>query len=700
MRRNQQVLSSARSASGLLLALLLPFASLGQADSTSAAPGAATVPPPANASLLKPTIGFGAGMLTFYGDVGNQHKGGDPLVTRLGYEVRASAPLTRWLEADLYAIHGRLGVNERDYLRNQNFESRITVGGVRLRYNFQPLVNRDRVVEPYVTVGFESVEFLSKTDLYDGQGRMYHYWSDGTIRDIAENAPNAASAVEIQRDYTYESDVRELNRDGFGKYREQAFAIPVGVGARMDLGNGLDLRIGATMHFTTTDLIDGVTDKSLNERQGKAGNDRFLYSGVSLGYTIPLARKPKKTRFQTPLSSEQLDAIVLNDDEDGDGVSDFKDECPGTPAGVKVDAKGCPLDGDGDGVPDDRDDELNTAPGALVDSRGVTLTDDRILKSWLAWKDSGNVNIVASRVESFGPARAAKPPAKRVFVVKVGTHTEGISEEMIQKILSIPDVRTIERGDTTFYVVGSYDAIPEALRRELELKGMGIQSVVMAEEDGKLYDVSKETAAERARMVGMGAGDDSRDVIIRVQLGAFRNKLSKNIFAGINDLVVIKGDDGLTRYYTGSFKQVNPAAQHRVDMLLKGFEGAFLVAFREGKRISMKEAGARVTGTEDLRTRPTPGSVARDKVRYRVQVATFAGNVPMDMMDRLLGLGDLEPLTAEQTTRYLYGSFVGRREAEDALQAIKAKGFADAFIVGSVNGTIVPAEDADALIGK
>jgi hypothetical protein len=283
-------------------------------------------------------------------------------------------------------------------------------------------------------------------------------------------------------------------------------------------------------------------------------------------------------------------------------------------------------------------------------------------------------------------------------VVKVGTHTEGISEEMIQKILSIPDVRTIEKGDTTFYVVGNYDAIPEALRRELELKGMGIQSVVMAEEDGRLIDVSKEAAAERARMTGMGAGDDSRDVIIRVQLGAFRNKLSKNIFSKIPDLVVIQGEDGLTRYYTGSFKQINPAANHRVQMLLNGFEGAFLVAFREGKRISMKEAGASVTGKEDLRTRPTPGSVARDKVRYRVQVATFAGNVPMDMMDKLLGLGDLEPLTAEQTTRYFYGSFVERREAEDALQAIRAKGFADAFIVGSVNGAIVPAEDADTLV--
>ena len=39
-------------------------------------------------------------------------------------------------------------------------------------------------------------------------------------------------------------------------------------------------------------------------------------------------------------------------DTDGDGVPDKNDKCPKTPAGVKVDVNGCPLDRDGDGVPD------------------------------------------------------------------------------------------------------------------------------------------------------------------------------------------------------------------------------------------------------------------------------------------------------------------------------------------------------------
>jgi hypothetical protein len=666
--------------------LLFAFSLFGQSDSTVV-----------KSTGLKPTIGLGTGMFAFYGDVGNNSATYSPLVSRVGFELRASAPITPWLEGGFYALHGRLGVNERSATRNLNFESRVTVGGFQFRYNFHHILNPDRVVEPFITVGFESVEFLTKTDLFDSQGRAYNYWSDGSIRDIPENAPNAADAVVIQRDYTYESDVRELNADGFGKYLERTWAIPVGVGARMDLGGGFDLRITTTMHHTLSNLIDGVTDESLGDRAGNSRNDRFLFTSASLGFAIPMERKPKVK--MTPLSSEELDLIVMNDDTDGDGVIDLWDNCPNTPAGVAVDANGCPLDGDKDGVPDFMDDELDSAPGAIVDARGVTIDDDAHLRAMLNYLDSGNVNIVTSRRESFGPMPPRPVAAKRVYVVKVGTQVEGISEELIQRILSIPDVRTMESGDTTFYVVGNYDAIPEALRRELELKGMGIESIVMAEEGGKLVDVTKELAAEREKMRGMGAGDDSRDIIIRVQLGAFRYKLSQNIFKDIPDLVVIKGEDGLTRYYTGSFKDVNQAAAHKVQMLLGGFEGAFLVAFKEGKRISLREAGALPTGPEDLRTLPS-GSVNRSLLRYKVQVGTFMGNIPMDTMGKLIDLGDVTPVTSADAVRYFYGTFKDRRAADEARIAIQAKGFADAFVVGELNGRIISADDADRLLNE
>ena len=79
--------------------------------------------------LLRPTIGLGTGMFAFYGDIGSNHDGYSPLVTRLGYELRVGTQITDWLEGGLYALHGRAGVNERSTTRNLNFESRITIGG-------------------------------------------------------------------------------------------------------------------------------------------------------------------------------------------------------------------------------------------------------------------------------------------------------------------------------------------------------------------------------------------------------------------------------------------------------------------------------------------------------------------------------------------------------------------------------------------
>lgn len=63
-------------------------------------------------------------------------------------------------------------------------------------------------------------------------------------------------------------------------------------------------------------------------------------------------------------------------DSDGDGVVDRLDECPGTPAGATVDARGCELDSDGDGVPDSRDRCPNTPAGVKVDEHGCELDSD------------------------------------------------------------------------------------------------------------------------------------------------------------------------------------------------------------------------------------------------------------------------------------------------------------------------------------
>jgi OmpA-OmpF porin, OOP family len=63
-------------------------------------------------------------------------------------------------------------------------------------------------------------------------------------------------------------------------------------------------------------------------------------------------------------------------DSDGDGVTDSKDKCPGTPKGARVDASGCPKDSDGDGVPDGLDKCASTPKGWKVDASGCPADAD------------------------------------------------------------------------------------------------------------------------------------------------------------------------------------------------------------------------------------------------------------------------------------------------------------------------------------
>jgi OOP family OmpA-OmpF porin len=106
-------------------------------------------------------------------------------------------------------------------------------------------------------------------------------------------------------------------------------------------------------------------------------------------------------------------------DSDGDGVPDYRDKCPNTPKGVRVDASGCPLDTDGDGVPDYRDKCPNTPKGARVDSNGCPLDSDG--DGVPDYRDKCPNTPRGTRVDSDGcPIPVARPkPAPKVRTVEL-----------------------------------------------------------------------------------------------------------------------------------------------------------------------------------------------------------------------------------------------------------------------------------------
>ena len=110
--------------------------------------------------IFKPQVSLGTGMLTFYGDIGSNHQGYHPMVSRLATTLRLINPLNDFLDLGFYVLFGQISANERTLTRNLNFNSNITTGGVTINYNFNQFLRQGRNVEPYIHVGLESIEFL------------------------------------------------------------------------------------------------------------------------------------------------------------------------------------------------------------------------------------------------------------------------------------------------------------------------------------------------------------------------------------------------------------------------------------------------------------------------------------------------------------------------------------------------------------
>ena len=332
----------------------------------------------------KPILKFGVGSFTFLGDVRDSYYS-NPLIGRKPIMIGISRKINSFLSFDFDVTKGYLSGTERTTKRNLNFLSDVFIGGLQIRYNFEHLLKKKdvflsleeyRVLIPFFSIGIETMTFSSKGDLYDSQGRMYYYWSDGTLRDLPEKPENIYNATILHRDYIYETDLRDLDLDGLGKYNNNTYGIPISVGVNLHINERLIFELGASYHLMFSDLIDNVSSAGTGDRKGDSKKDNFMNFYAAIKFDIFSARKVVNV---SEMEYEDIDFAKIDKmDSDGDGIIDLWDECPETPPNVKVDKKGCPFDKDKDGIPNYRDKEINSADTAIVDTDGVTLSEQRL----------------------------------------------------------------------------------------------------------------------------------------------------------------------------------------------------------------------------------------------------------------------------------------------------------------------------------
>jgi hypothetical protein len=678
------------------------------------------IEPPEIGKQFKPTIGLGTGAFTFFGDLYKKHA--QPFATsRTAFELSLTQTIDYGLNINFYTLFGKLGANERLGFRNENFESEIRLGGIQLYYDFKHFVPAHHIVRPWVSTGIEGFEFLSKTDLKDKNGQTYHYWSDGTIRNKAEDAFDAKTATRLYRDYEYETDIRELNADGKGKYPERSWAIPLGAGVLFHISDNIQLKLGTTFHFTFTDEIDGISSESKGYRAGNKNNDRFVMTSLSLHYTFG--------NDNVSVRSEKFKDVdflaLMTDDEDGDGVTDFKDMCHQTPAGVKVDKFGCPVDEDDDMIPDYYDQELPTPKGMIANGLGIGITD-AMAKAWYkAFYDSTaqkGKTVYLDSAKQKDKNKDAIAQQRKEYTVELASFKGGVPDDVMAFLLSIGDVRSTEIGDETiFYTAGSYEDINLAIQRQQEFIANGFkeakvgyfqgdQYFPMDNSSGKIKEeiaVSDSVIAKKGHHEEAKFKTDNHGVFYRVQLGAYKNQLAKTFFKHTGKVIELKTEDNYHKYVTESYPDLKTAMLKRAELVIDGYADAFVTAYKNGKRISLAEAGATFenktdAANEDLsESKNKKSALDKSFVIFKVQIGSLKKSNDKVFEERIKDLKDVhKSFTSSGLTRYTLGEFHDYKSAQEEKNKVADTGFNDAFVIATFNGDVISIQEALEIMGE
>ncbi|MCC6372693.1 MAG: PD40 domain-containing protein [Bacteroidia bacterium] len=211
-------------------------------------------------------------------------------------------------------------------------------------------------------------------------------------------------------------------------------------------------------------------------------------------------------------------------------------------------------------------------------------------------------------------------------------------------------------------------------------------------------------------------------LIFRVQIGAFKTQLPNNAFKGLNPLNGETTANGYFRYTAGNFVKYEGANAVKNDLRNLGYTDAFVVAYYNGKRITLGEAldllkkegktidvnapeSAGITANYNIpRAALNPAippqravvvSNELEKVNgllYTIQIGVYNRQVTG------LQLKNLKPIFTEQLEGGLFRYTAGIYNNTERLIADKAKvvnlGIKDAFISAYLNGKKIPFAEA------
>jgi OOP family OmpA-OmpF porin len=214
--------------------------------------------------------------------------------------------------------------------------------------------------------------------------------------------------------------------------------IPVGVGAKFKVSEKVNFNLGWTANFVDGDNLDGSYAGGNNDKfsYASAGLEFALGNGPQLAWHNPvaatydevLAAKATIGGLKSDLDAQKAENAKLRtdlqgviNDEDGDGVADKFDKCPGTTSGVVVDGAGCPL----------------KAPAPVVKEKVIITESDRRVVADAIRNLEFDVNKSTIRSKSYPTLnRVADLLKSKNFSLRLAGHTDSQGSDALNMSLS------------------------------------------------------------------------------------------------------------------------------------------------------------------------------------------------------------------------------------------------------------------------
>ena len=615
--------------------------------------------------IFLPSLGAGVGFSKFIGDISDK-KGTNVhwLGNKVMYDFAFSANLSNSFYFNANLIVGKLSGNENGTGQHRNFETSMMNAGLNLEYSFGGLNKKVRpLITPFLSAGIYYGSYTSRTDLYDEKGNLYYYWSDGKIKDIAEDASNAENAINLSRDYNYETKLSSKPVN--------TFSAPLGAGIDLHAGKRLVFRLSSKYFFTFSDNLENFDANSSSIKK-----DGYLYSSVSLYFNII----PDRSNYVPKELLRELNA----DDYDIDGVADLEDECGGTPQGVSVNEKGCPIDGDNDGIPDYLDSEPNS-PTSEVGTDGVIFD---FLK--IAQNAEDSLSILHALIKKY-PNLLLKNVDQN-FTVYAGTFNQSNKAQKLF-LQSIPGVKETQLNDSLFvYTVGSYTQFEEAEQKKNELQMKGVNHAFEAPSS-----VLNEVAGDLDKML--------KDTI---ETPESRKAKEEKYLAEISANSKPFGKEGDYANVSPVHSDEKHGFADKIETEVKqdAVAAVSVVEKEEPKAEIQKEVAEEITiplvQEKEPEIKEVKNDVPKAVVKFSVDVVEHSDKpLPFDV----LLLMQRETLTM-QTVRVMGAKIftVGNYNSVSDAQKVKAEllslGATDATIIGSINSIKVTQKEAEEMLKK